>query len=90
MEVNGYRQLYPSSAFICLVTSILQNIFFCVQQKKETHKQVEGEKIMTEFSFLIELSLSRPPAGVSMSSTSGHSIPSLHKNIKQHNCFQYW
>ncbi len=40
----------------CLVTSILQNIFFCVQQKKETHTglgQLEGE-----FSFLDELSLS--------------------------------
>ncbi len=47
MEVKGYCQLYPSSAFICLVTSILQNILFCVQQKKETHKQVEGEKILT-------------------------------------------
>ncbi len=30
----------------CFVTNILQNIFFCVQQKKETHTgldQVEGE-----------------------------------------------
>jgi len=30
----------------CLVTDILQNIFFCVQQKKENHtglKQLEGE-----------------------------------------------
>ncbi len=30
----------------CLVTDILQNIFFCVQQKKETHtglEQVKGE-----------------------------------------------
>jgi len=30
----------------CLITDILQNIFFCVQQKKETHtglKQLEGE-----------------------------------------------
>jgi len=37
MEVNGVHQL---------VTDILQNIFFCVQQKKEIHtglKQLEGE-----------------------------------------------
>jgi len=30
----------------CLVTNGLQNIFFCVQQKKETHtglEQLEGE-----------------------------------------------
>ncbi len=30
----------------CLITNILQNIFLCVQQKKETHtdlKQMEGE-----------------------------------------------
>ncbi len=30
----------------CLVTNILQNIFFCFQQKKETQtglEQVEGE-----------------------------------------------
>ncbi len=30
----------------CLVTHILQNIFFCVQQKKEMHtglEQLEGE-----------------------------------------------
>ncbi len=30
----------------CLATNILQSIFFCVQQKKETHKgleQLEGE-----------------------------------------------
>lgn len=28
LEVNGYTQL-------CLVTNILQNIYFCVQQKKK-------------------------------------------------------
>ncbi len=39
----------------CSVTNILQNIFFCVQQKKGLEK-VQGEK-MTEFSFLGELSL---------------------------------
>ncbi len=30
----------------CLITNILQNIFFCVQQKKETHtrsEQIEGD-----------------------------------------------
>jgi len=41
-------------AINCLVTNtnILQNIFFCVQRKKETHtglKQHEGEKMMREF-----------------------------------------
>ncbi len=42
MEVNGYQQL--------LVTNILQNIFFCVQQNKEIHtglEQHEGEYMMT-------------------------------------------
>jgi len=44
----------------CWVTNNLQNIFFCVQQKKKIHidlEQLEGEKIMTEFSFLGELFL---------------------------------
>ncbi len=27
----------------CLVTNILQNIFFCVQQRKETHTGLEVE-----------------------------------------------
>ncbi len=27
----------------CLVTNILQNIFFCVQQKNETHSDLEQE-----------------------------------------------
>jgi len=38
---------------------ILQNIFLCVQQNKDIHtslEQHEGEEIMTEFSFLGELS----------------------------------
>ncbi len=39
--------------------NILQNIIFlCVHQKKETHtalEQVEGEQMMTEFSFLGEV-----------------------------------
>ncbi len=30
----------------CLVTNILQNIFFCVQQMKDT--QLEGEWMMTD------------------------------------------
>jgi len=37
------------------INDILQNIFFCAQQKKtEIYtglKQLEGESIMTEFSF---------------------------------------
>ncbi len=44
----------------CLVASILQNIFFCVQQKKETHaglERHEGEQMITKFSFSGELSL---------------------------------
>jgi len=42
----------------CLVTHILQNIFFCVPQKTGTGlKQLEGEEMMTEFSFFGELSL---------------------------------
>ncbi len=37
----------------CLFTNILENIFFCSQQKKETHtglEQLEGERMITEFS----------------------------------------
>ncbi len=40
--------------------SILQNSIFCAQQKKEDHtglEQHEDEEMMTEFSFLGELSL---------------------------------
>ncbi len=43
-----------------MITSILQNIFFYVQHKKETHaglEQYEGKYIMMKFSFLGELSL---------------------------------
>ncbi len=36
MEVNGDKS--------CLVTNILQNIFFCVQQKKETLFNESHEK----------------------------------------------
>ncbi len=42
----------------CLVTNILQNILFSVQQKKETHTDLErheGECIITELAFLAEL-----------------------------------
>ncbi len=28
----------------CLATNILQNIFFCVQQKKETHTDLKQEE----------------------------------------------
>jgi len=44
MEVSGS----------CKVADSLQNIFPCVPQKKEIHtglKQLEGENMMTEFSF---------------------------------------
>ncbi len=35
----------------CLVTKILQNIIFCVQQNKEIHTRLElkGKKIITAF-----------------------------------------
>ncbi len=45
MEVNGYQKLFAN---------ILQNIFFCAQQKIEIHtglKQHEGEQMMTNFHF---------------------------------------
>jgi len=36
MEVNGYQHsMEVNGAQNCLVTNILQNIFICVQQKKE-------------------------------------------------------
>jgi len=43
-----------------LVPVVLQNILLCVQQKKETHtdlEQLEGEQMMTELSFLGGVSL---------------------------------
>ncbi len=52
MEVNGIKN--------SLVTNNLQNIFFYVPQKKESHtglKWLDSEEIMTEFKFLGELSL---------------------------------
>ncbi len=44
----------------CSVSHILQNIFIFVQQNKDIHTALdlhEGEYMMTEFSFLGELSL---------------------------------
>ncbi len=44
----------------CPVSHILQNIFLCVHQNKDIHTGLElckGEQMMTEFSFLGELSL---------------------------------
>ncbi len=44
----------------CSVSYTLQNIFLCVQQNKHIHTGVElleGEQMMTEFSFLCQLSL---------------------------------
>jgi len=44
----------------CLASHIFQNIFLCVQQYKEIYtglEQPEGEEMITEFSFLGELSL---------------------------------
>jgi len=36
------KKLWKSMATVnCLITNILQNVFFCVQQKKETHLGVE-------------------------------------------------
>jgi len=35
----------------CLVTDVHQNVFFCVQQKKETHtglEQLVGEKMIAK------------------------------------------
>ncbi len=37
MEVNGYTSN-------CLVTNILQNIFFCVELKKETYTGLEQQE----------------------------------------------
>ncbi len=43
----------------CSVSHILQNIFLCVQQNKDIHTGLdllEGEKMITELSFLGEVS----------------------------------
>ncbi len=48
------------AAVSCLLNNILQNIFFCVQQKKCIHTGLEtllSEQMMTAFSFLDELAL---------------------------------
>ncbi len=52
MEVNGAQN--------CSVYDILQNIFLCVRQNKHIDtglELLEGELMMTEFSFFGELSL---------------------------------
>jgi len=44
MKVNGHHN--------CLIPDILQNIFFCVQQKKENHRgleQLHGDSIITKY-----------------------------------------
>ncbi len=44
---------------LCMVNNILQNIFFCVKQKKEIHTALEQHDKVNNaiFSFLGELSL---------------------------------
>ncbi len=52
-----WKSMVPQNSRI---TNFLQNISLCVQQNKEIHtglELLEGEKMMTEFSFLGELSL---------------------------------
>jgi len=44
----------------CLITNILQNILFCVQQKKETHKgleQNEGEHFHFSVNYPFKLEI---------------------------------
>ncbi len=57
---GGRGLIWTSMAIVtCLAINILQNIL-CVQQKKETHTSLEqlvGESIMSEFSFLGEISI---------------------------------
>ncbi len=48
---------------ICLITNILQNIFFCVQQKKSIQT---GWGWVKEFSFLGELSLEMTQAATDL------------------------
>ncbi len=50
----SYIQWKSMATVNCLVTNILQNIFFCAQQKREKHtylKQLEGEWIMNDVNF---------------------------------------
>ncbi len=52
-----WKSMVPQKS---LVTNFLQNISLCVRQNKEIHtglELVEGEEMMTEFSFLGKLSL---------------------------------
>ncbi len=52
-----WKSMVPQNS---LVTNFLQNIFLCVRQNKDIHtglELLEGEKMMTRFSFLGELSL---------------------------------
>ncbi len=47
IEVNGFHELFGY---------ILQNLLFCVEQKREIHtglKQHQSEQIMTEFPFSV-------------------------------------
>lgn len=56
MGVNGYRR--------SLATHILQNMIFCVQQKKEKHTGLErhegGYKLQQHFHFWLVLSFKEP------------------------------
>jgi len=59
VEVNGAQRL--------LVTDVLQNIYVCVQQKKETHsglKHLEGEYMMTEFDFEVNYPFNKNIASI--------------------------
>ncbi len=52
-----WKSMVPQNS---LITNFLQNIFLCVQQNKDIHtglELLEDEYMMTEFSFLGELSL---------------------------------
>jgi len=48
--------LWMSMRLKCLISDILQNIFFCVQQKKDIHKgleHLEGKSITTVFNVCV-------------------------------------
>ncbi len=52
-----WKSMVPQNS---LITNFLQNIFLCVQQNKHIHtglEILESEEMMTELSFLGELSL---------------------------------
>ncbi len=52
-----WKSMVPQNS---LITNFLQNIFLCVQQNKHIHtglEILEDEEMMTELSFLGELSL---------------------------------